>query len=246
MLDNPFETANPFETGTPAPSFNPAQQQQTDAPFGGTPSFSPPPAPFPQNNKGGGNQYGSNNFGNNNGGGFGNNNNNGKRRYKFVQMYLLINPKLFAKQQLEGESPLLDISYNVDYGNLRLTFCNINQNTFDSTSIKVQNVERTTVVNLYPEVAEQLLYNLENWKPNQIQAFERMIQSNANWSPNATYFTIDPTNQTVSVNSKPANSNNISKYVFSEWQLNALINSLKFLVNGTAWNLDLAKFLAVE
>lgn len=234
MNDNPFEMTAPTQTPTTS----------TDSPFGAIPSSTGGGNPF-----GGGGFGGAQPGGNNFGGNQQRNNNFGggqqqKRKYKFVQMYILINPKLIANLQLSaGEVPVMEISYNVDYGNLRATFCNVRNDTFDSSSIKVQNMDRATTVNIYPEVAEQLLYNIEHWKGEQIHVFERMIQSSANWTPNTTMFKVEPSNKSVTIMTKPSNGNGQFMYVFAESQLNALTNALKFLVNGGAWNLDLARFM---
>jgi len=229
MLDNPFEentttqSNSPFST--PAPMNNNPFTSESNNPFGG----------------------GNNNFGNNGGGNRGNYNNGGvKRKYKFVQMYVLVNSKLFANLPLNGECAIMEITYNVDYGNLRLSFGNGKKETFDKTSIKLLNIDRITTVNVYPEVAEQILYNIDlekgTWSDTQIHMFERMLQGNANWSPNQTIIKINGNDQTISIATQPSNGNTQS-FTFSTWQVNALINSLKFLVNGTAWNLDMARFI---
>lgn len=263
MNSNPFEMAsNPFEQAqAPAPMQAPIQQYQEDQsnvgfenPFTNAGSneveqmnpftAAAVPAAAPAQHGGfqpGGfppaRQQGFNNPG------FGGANQ--KRRYRFVQMYMLINPKLFAKQQFSaGEVPILEISYNVDYGNVRLGFANTRADTFDQTCIKVQNLERLTTVNIYQETAEQLLYNIEHWKGSSIQVIERMIQSSASWSPNLTIFQVNPTDKSVTLTTKTNNGQFV--YVFNEWQLNSLINSMKFLINGPAWNLENVRFLAPE
>jgi len=224
MLDNPFEetvaTTSPFSTPTPVNN-NPFTTD-SNTPFGGV----------------------NNNFGMN-----GNRtNSNTKRKYKFVQMYVLVNTKLFANQPLNGECPIMEIVYNVDYGNIRLSFGNAKKDTFDKTSIKILNIERLTTVNIYSEVAEQILYSVDLdkgvWSDAQIHMFERMLQGNANWSPNQSIIKINSEEQSINIITQPSNGGNQSfMFTFNAWQVNALINALKFLINGTAWNLDLARFL---
>lgn len=223
MLDNPFEDAvtnnSPFSTPAPMNNNNPFTSESNN-PFGGN------------GNRG--------NYNNNNNG------NATKRKYKFVQMYVLVNSKLFANQPLNGECSIMEITYNVDYGNLRLSFGGAKKETFDKTSIKILNIERLTTINVYPEVAEQILYNVDLdkgvWSNTQIHMFERMLQGNANWSPNQSIIKINGDEQTINIITQPSNGNSQS-FTFNTWQVNALINALKFLVNGTAWNLDLARFI---
>ena len=176
-------------------------------------------------------------------GGFGGGGQTAKRKYKFVQMYWLINPKLFAQQQLvAGEAPLIEISYNVDYSNVRISFIKTNQNTFDATSIRVQNTDRQTTVNIYAETADQILFHLEKGIPGQIQVFERMIQINASWSPNKSIFSINQ-DGSVTLTTQPANAQSTHSYVFTGWQIGSLKKILNFLTNGTAYTIDIAKFL---
>ena len=228
---NTNTNTNPFDNLNSKPNTNTEQPIMNNNPFSN----------ISQNNFTNGNQRpfnGNNNFGNGN-------QQSQKRKYRFIQMYMLINNKLFSNQQLNGESAIMEISYNLDYGNLRLSFCNNRNDTFDRTSIRIMNVDRLTTINVYPEVAEQLLYNIENWKAGKFQVFERLLQtSGGGWTPNNTMFNVDSNNKVVTVISAPSNSNITCQYTFSEWQLNALVSALKFLVNGVAWNLDLVKFLS--
>jgi hypothetical protein len=232
IADNPFEINEPATTINEADPFGvpnlqtPAQQSPSEMsnPFG-QPTFNTPT------------------FGNNN-----SNSNQQKRKYRFIQLYYLINPKLFAKQKLEsGEVPLLEINYNVDYSNLRFTFTNAKPDTFDKTSLKVLNTERLTTVNIYPETAEQVLWAIENGNKlvenYQIYVFERVLNqgnSGGGWSPNQTVFKF--IGDSVVIITQPTNSSNTFTYVFSEWQKQALVKSLKFMTEGTAWLLDQVKF----
>jgi hypothetical protein len=245
----PQQTIAPSPFNNPITTPTPAANNMTNTGFSGF--NEPAPAANPQtgftNNGGFGNNNGG--FGGNNQqGGFGGNNqgNNQKRKYKFVQLYWLINQKLFAKQQLAaGEAPLIEISYNVDYGNLRISFIKVNQNTFDATSIRVQNTDRATTVNIYGETADQILFNLEHGVVGQIAVFERMIQASASWSPNQTIFTINQ-DGSVTLATKVANNQDTHSYTFSGWQIKSLKNALKFLTDGPAYIVDISKFLSTE
>lgn len=256
-VQNPNSTPNPIPQPTantfqqPSTSTNTFQQQETisqpntfnEQPMNTNTGFSgfneQAPTAQPQqgfgNNQGG---FGGNNFGGNSGG------NNQKRKYKFVQMYWLINPKLFAQQQLgAGEAPLIEISYNVDYSNLRLSFIKTNESTFSATAIKVQNTDRATTVNIYAETADQVLYYLEKGITGQIQLFERMIQANATWTPNKSIITIAQ-DGSVTIMTQPSSGNATHSYTFTTWQVESLKKALKFLTEGSSYIVDIAKFLA--
>jgi len=234
---NPFASMTGGVQQTPTPALTPTQQPTPMTASTGFSGFNEqPPQAQPQQGGFGGFQQPS--FG---GGG---NQPAVKRKYKFVQMYWLINPKLFAQQQLAaGEAPLIEISYNVDYGNARISFIKINNTTFDATSIRVQNTDRQTTVNIYAETADQVLYHLEKGIPGNIQVFERMIQASASWSPNKTNIVINQ-DGSVTLNTQPSNSQTGHSYTFSGWQIESLKKVLKFLTEGSAYVIDIAKFLA--
>jgi hypothetical protein len=269
MMDNPFDTpdtSSPFQGGAPAPSnsdnpFAPPQQPAAqpqpqvnavtnmdsagDFGFGMGNSGSPAPQP---NNGFGGNNGGFNGFGGNSGNSnnFGGNQQNQKKKYKFVQMYHLVNSLLMNGQHLGNESAIMEITYNADYGNVRLTFSNAKADTFTPTSLKIQSADRVTTVNIYPEMAEVILFAINSKQNSNFSIYERVIGgSNSNWVPNQTKININSTTHEVAILTK-ANNGAQALYTFRGWQVIALMNSLKFLTNGSAYILDIARFLASD
>ncbi len=231
ILATPSDPGNPFGGGTTpevsASDFGfgvPSNSQPMASPFGGDTGGSMP-------------QFG------------GGNNNNQKKKYKFIQLYWLINSKLAAGQAVNNESHLMEINYNADYSNLRLTFANAKQDTFITntnaiTAIKIQNSDRQTTINIYPETAEHLLFNIQQKIAGKIPVYERVIGS-GNWNPNQTVFNINLNPFEVGVYSKTSNGQTYA-FIFSGWQVMALIKALKFLTEGPAYTIDIAKFLSNE
>jgi len=203
---------NPFAdvpTQAAAPQSSPQSPLSNAAPAS-APAFGAPPASF-----GSGNSFGG---GSNNGGG---------RKYKIFDLYWLVNQKLYKQEQLaDGEVAVLNISYNVDFDNLRLSFCTPGADTFTATGMELKSMERKTTVNICAEVAEQLT-DLIAVESGQVNNLERVFQNNSNWAPNQTTFT--KSNNMIQISTKTRNGETYS-YVLQEWQLKALNHACIFLL----------------
>ena len=163
-------------------------------------------------------------------------NNNGDARPKFniIDMYWLLNPKLYQPnaQFDQGEVPMLILSYNADFNNLRLILCDLTQgiDVRNMTAINVGMFNRKTTVSIYPESAIQLLCAMNSNQPVAVQICERLFSSNNNWQPNRTVITCNQQSVTIATQDQ-----NMHLYTLSGYQLLALRNVLEFVTSGLAW-----------
>jgi len=214
---SPLGGQSPVQHSTPLE--NQAQQQPVFAqsPAPQAPSFGSAPAfgAAPQASFGGGNGFGGSNHGGNG------------RKYKIFDLYWLVNQKLYNGTQLDnGEVAVLNISYNVDFDNLRLSFCTPGQDTFTATGMELKSMERKTTVNICAEVAEQItdLITIESGRVNNL---ERVFQNNNNWAPNQTMFVKEA--NAITITTKTRNGETYV-YTLQEWQLKALNHACIFLL----------------
>jgi len=204
---NPFANV-PVEQPTQQPTNTATQPTVTD-PFGPT-STQPTAFAAPQ---------ATNAFGGNSGNG---------RKYKIFDLYWLVNLKLYKNEQLApNEVAVLNISYNIDFDNLRFTFCTPGADTFSQTGMELKSMDRKTTVNICAEVAEQLADLIIADESGQVNNLERVFQNNSNWAPNQTVFTKNGNLLSIATNTKNGESYN---YTFSEWQLKALTHACSFLI----------------
>jgi len=209
----PADAVNPFADiapQQPAPQQAPAQAQSplAAAPQSAPPQFAAPQATFSPPQQG--------NFG----GG-------GKRKYKIFDLYWIVNQKLYQQKQLDqGETAVLNISYNIDFDNLRLSFCVPAPSSFTATAMELKSMERKTTVNICAEVAEQLI-DLLQVESGQINNLERVFQNNDNWAPNQTVFT--KKDGMVVISTKTRNGEQYS-FTLQEWQIRAMNHSCLFLL----------------
>lgn len=162
-------------------------------------------------------------------------------KYNIIDMYWFLNLRLFTPNTapLEGECNLLTVGYNADFGNMRLTFYNINQDgiicipgTKMATSILISRDSRVSSVNLYPEACSQILAGKNKNQP--IKCLERIFKADTSWSPSATEITWYANPNCILVNIVGTNK---SKHCFtiSGWQIEAFENALSFMTNGMGW-----------
>ena len=211
----------PTDINTPDHTRTPTVQQQpfTQSEATPRPPFSPP-------------QEATNTFDNYT-------NDKDKIKYKIFDLYWLVNSKVYSGEQLGAyDSPMLCISYNVDFGNLRFLFCRpTTTETCNSTSIELNSVEKMCTFNVYPEIAEQVLLMLDQ-SSGMVRNLERLFKRGSNWTPPQAAFKKDEHGFHIM-------SKNGSQHVFTinqQWQLNALKRSMEFTLDN-ANLLNISKFL---
>jgi len=157
-----------------------------------------------------------------------------KRHHNIVDMYWLINEKLFNQQALgQGEAGLLAIGYNADFGNLRIGFHEVNGESFTKSSMIKDKMKFLTSINFFSETAYAIRDCLRNGKPVNISNFERIIGSDNKWTPNQTQITGD-TNQLIIKTMTPEGKK--YNYTFSNWQIPAFATALKYMTEGQSWD----------
>jgi len=213
VITDPFGSA---QQAAPAPQqAAPAPQQMPmQSPLA---PQTPPAQQFgaPQGTFGGGNAFGGGNSG------------GSSRKYKIFDLYWLINRKLYKEEQLApNEVAVLNISYNIDFDNLRLSFCTPGADTFTQTGMELKSMDRKTTVNICAEMAEQItdLLTVESGRVNNL---ERVFQNNSNWAPNQTSFSKNGNTLVITTNTKNGET---YTYAFEEWQLKALNHACIFLL----------------
>ena len=161
-----------------------------------------------------------------------------KIKYKIFDLYWLVNSKVYSGEQLgQYDSPMLCISYNVDFGNLRFSFCKpTTAETCNPTSIELNSVEKMCTFNVYPEIAEQVLMLLDQ-QSGMVRNLERVFKRSTSWSPPQAAFKKDECGFHIM-------SKNGSQNVFTlnqQWQLNAFRRSMNFILDS-ANLLNISKF----
>lgn len=185
---------NPFESAPQANVFQTGGNENTSAPKA-TPPFGSPS--FSKENK--------------------------DNRYNIMNMFWLINPKLYTPKEtplLENEVHFCTIAYNINFGNLRIELSNMtNDSIANNTMICMDKMQRIVAGTVYPSAMFQLVMGVP-----EVICFEQIIKyTGEDWQKNrpATKFHKTADNNIIFTVDKHV-------YEFSGWQKDALIGSCKF------------------
>lgn len=160
---------------------------------------------------------------------------NKSTKYKIIDLYWIINQKLYQQKQLESnEASLLTIGFNADFTNMRIILRRDMGGAFTPKSIILGNTKMLSGVNLFPETCYEILSKLS--KPGKIFTFERVISNDNNWTPNRGLIEITQ-NGTIIINIEDNRDNQVYVIELSGFQANMFINACKFMTDGGAFNL---------
>lgn len=217
--------SNPFDTQTDDSTFEFGSPDSIESPFiEPDPIFSPESINPPQNIR---EQHSQKEY---------------VKKYNIVDLYWLVNQKLFNSQKLnKDEAALLVIGYNADFNNLRIAFHEANAKSFTQTSILKYETKQITTVNLFSETAQKILYNIQTKKfKDEITNFERLFTANVgnnDWKPNPTQITMDIPNNII-IQTKY--NNTLYSFTLLDWQIQAFLNAMKFMTDGNSWKASLS------
>lgn len=151
-----------------------------------------------------------------------------KSDYKIVNLFWLINPKVYSEKTplLPNELHFCSISFNINFGNLRIELGQMNQESIQGHLICLNKINRLVNTTIYPTAMFQLVMN----QP-QVACMEQIINyNNSEWQ--------NKIKQGVFTTKIEENKNSIILtigdeycYEFIDWQRDALIYSCKFGLN---------------
>lgn len=167
-------------------------------------------------------------------------NTSNNKKHNIIDMYWLINNKLFENKKLEtNEIALLTIGYNADFNNLRIGLFEPNNKTFTEHAIYKTEAKLITTVNVFSETAHKALSIINKGENADIINFERVFsQAQANsWKPSPSLFKINLSEKNITL--EVTNNNTKYTYVFTDWQIAALLSVFKYMTNGGSWSASL-------
>jgi hypothetical protein len=147
-----------------------------------------------------------------------------QNKYKILNMFWLVNPKAYNNAaMLDGEVHFTTISYNVNFGNLRIELASMSQDSIVGQMICLNKVNRLINATVYPTAMFQLVNNIP-----EIFCMEQIINyNNADWK-NKLKPSKFVTNESGSITLTIENN----CYEFVDWQKEALLYACKFALNN--------------
>lgn len=147
-------------------------------------------------------------------------------KYAIFDMFWLINPKVYKKVQLlQNEAQFAVISFNISFGNLRISFFNLSNNAIQNNIVYLENLKRTVTGTIYPATAFNA-FNTPRLSTICIEQLFRQIPGAA-WQIDRPVCKIEK-NETKLRFTITDSKNGTYFYDFEDWQYNAFHKALEF------------------
>lgn len=145
-----------------------------------------------------------------------------ENKYQILNMFWMINPKAYNNGAfLDGEVHFTSISYNVNFGNLRVELANMTQESIVGQMICLNKVNRLVSATLYPTASFQIVSGIP-----EVFCMEQIITyTGADWQKNLKPAKITQSEAGIVL------SIDSHCYEFSGWQKDAFLYSCKFALN---------------
>ena len=147
-------------------------------------------------------------------------------KYNIIDLFWLINPKFYTKQQLtQNEAHFSILSFNVDFGNLRVAFFNMTNNSIQGNIVYLENLKRTVSGTIYPATAFNA-YNSQRLSTTCIEQLFRQIPG-AQWQQERPVCKIEKNEEIIRFTiADPKFGTHF--YDFISWQREAFLHACKF------------------
>ena len=147
-----------------------------------------------------------------------------KATYSILNMFWLVNPKIYIKDapMLNNEAHFAAISYNINFGNLRIEFRNMSNESIHGQLICLNKMQSVVNGTIYPSAMFQLVSKIP-----EVICFEQII----NYEGNDWQNKIAPVSFVTGTNGNIVCTIGQYCYEFTGWQKEAFIYSCKFGLN---------------
>ncbi len=106
----------------------------------------------------------------------------GENKYNILNMFWLMNPKLFQEgvELLENECHFMTISYNINFGNIRIEFGSMNQESLRGHLICLNKINKFANATIYPTALFEIISGVP-----EVTCFEQIINyTGEDWQVN--------------------------------------------------------------
>ncbi len=153
-------------------------------------------------------------------------NQNQSTKYQIIDLFWLINPVLYTQPQklIQNQAQFVVISYNISFGNLRISFFNIGQGAIQGSSVFLNNMQRITSGTIYPASA----FCINNNVRISTVCVEQMFKSTGeDWQQSRPKCTVEKNENLIRLTIEDQKSGKYF-YDFMHWQREAFIYACQF------------------
>ncbi|MFW6219350.1 MAG: hypothetical protein ACOC33_00650 [bacterium] len=151
-----------------------------------------------------------------------------KQKYKIQSLFWLINPKLYKKIELEpNEAMFCTISFNIDFGNLRIELYNINEKAFNKNVMFLSELDRLIDGVIYPADC----FSIGNKENIEVYPIEQLITfTNEPWQKQRPIMNIVKNKEYIKLTIKSHDESTSHHYYFTENQKDMFNYSCRYVV----------------
>jgi hypothetical protein len=147
-------------------------------------------------------------------------------KYAIFDMFWLINQKFYKKvQPAQNEAHFVVISFNMSFGNLRVSYFNLTNNSIQNNIVYLENLKRTVSGTIYPATAFNA-FATQRLSTICLEQLFRQIPG-ANWQLERPVCKIEKNESKLRFTiADPKNGTYF--YDFEDWQYHAFLKALEF------------------
>ncbi len=151
-----------------------------------------------------------------------------KQKYAIVDLFWLINPKFYMnprQQPAQTEAHFVILSFNLDFGNMRVAFLNLTNNSIQGNVVYLENLKRLVAGTVYPATAFNA-YTSPRLSTTCLEQLFKQIPG-ANWQQERPVCTIEKNEEKIRFTVKDPR-NGTYFYDFIGWQREAFLYACNF------------------
>jgi hypothetical protein len=153
------------------------------------------------------------------------------QKYAIIDLFWLINQKFYATPKqapAANEAHFVILSFNLDFGNMRISFFNLQNNSIQGNIIYLENCKRTVSGTIYPSTA----FNIFNSQRLSTVCLEQLFKQvpGATWQQERPICTVQKHETAIRFNIKDPKYGEYF-YDFTGWQREAFLHACNFTFN---------------
>jgi len=153
---------------------------------------------------------------------------NTQQKYKIVDLFWLLNPKLYTNPRPAlgtNEAHFTILSFNLDFGNMRVAFFNLTNNSIQGNILYLDNCKRTVSGTIYPATCFNAFHSPRLSTTCLEQLFKQI--PGANWQQERPVCTIQKNEEKIRFTVKDPKFGEFF-YDFISWQREAFLHACNF------------------
>lgn len=158
-----------------------------------------------------------------------------KPKYNIMDLYWLISPYYRSQDYRfeENEAQLVIISYNMDFGNLRIALCRIPDIAIYNATIFLQKTKRLIAGTVYPVSCFRILHNYNKNIQDKFTCVEQLFDDTGEkWQKERPLTSFEIYNNKIILNILNAVNNSNFFYRFeTDFHLSCFLDSLNFVID---------------